>query len=55
MQVRPEGETEAATDTVPVKPLTGAIVTVELAETPGSTARLVGFTVMEKSVVAVML
>ncbi len=36
-----------------MKPLRGAIVTIEMPETPGLTARLVGFAVVEKSVVEV--
>ncbi len=55
MQGRPGGDEFEFSVTVPVKPFTGAIVTVELIETPGSTVRLVGFAVMEKSVVAVTL
>ena len=49
MQVRPAGETVEARATVPVKPLTGATVIVELAAAPARTVTLVGLAVTVKS------
>jgi hypothetical protein len=49
VQVRPAGETELVSVTVPVKPLTGATVIVEIAESPTFTVRLVGLAVIVKS------
>ena len=52
VQVRPAGETAEVSATVPVKPLTGATVIVEVAATPTLTLALVGLAVTEKSVIA---
>ena len=49
MQVRPAGETVEVRATVPVKPLTGATVIVELAAAPARTVTLVGLAVTVKS------
>jgi hypothetical protein len=49
VQVRPAGETELVSATVPVKPLTGATVIVEIAESPAFAVRLVGLAVIVKS------
>ena len=49
MQVRPAGETVEVIATVPVKPLTGATVIVELAAAPARTVTLVGLAVTVKS------
>ena len=50
VHVRPAGETEEVRATVPVNPLTGATVTVEVAATPTLTLAVVGLAVTEKSV-----
>lgn len=50
VQVRPvEGETDAVRATVPVNPLIGATVMVEVPATPTSTVTVVGLAVTEKS------
>ncbi len=50
VQVRPEeGDTAAASVTVPVKPRAGAIVIVELPIVPASTVTEVGLAVTVKS------
>ena len=52
VQVRPvAGETEDVSATVPVNPLTGATVMVEVPATPTLTATLVGLALMVKSVI----
>jgi hypothetical protein len=50
VQVRPAGETEEVRATVPVKPLIGATVMVDVAAVPTSTLAVVGLAVTEKSV-----
>jgi len=50
VQVRPAGDTEEVRATVPVNPLTGATVIVEVATTPALTATVVGLAVTLKSV-----
>jgi len=50
VQVRPAGETDDVNATVPVKPLTGATVIVEVAATPTFTLAVVGLAVTVKSV-----
>ncbi len=51
VHVSPAGETdEVSATTVPVKPLTGATVMVEVAAVPALTATAVGLPVTEKSV-----
>jgi hypothetical protein len=50
VQVGPAGDTDEDNVTVPVKPLTGATVIVEVPATPGLTATLVGEAVTVKSV-----
>ncbi len=45
VHVRPAGETVDISATVPVKPLTGATVIVDVAAAPASTATLVGLAV----------
>jgi hypothetical protein len=50
VQVKPAGLTADASATVPVNPLTGATVIVEVAAVPASTATVVGLAVTEKSV-----
>ena len=50
VQVRPEGETDEVKVTVPVNPLTGATVIVDVAAVPAFTLTLVGLAVTEKSV-----
>lgn len=50
LHARPLGETDDARVTVPVNPLTGETVIVEMPVSPGLTATLVGFAVTEKSV-----
>jgi hypothetical protein len=47
--VRPAGDTAEVNATVPVKPLSGATVMVEVAAVPASTLTLVGLAVTEKS------
>jgi len=49
VQVRPAGETELVRATVPVKPFTGATVTVDVAVAPATTVALVGLAVTVKS------
>jgi hypothetical protein len=49
VHVSPAGETELVSATVPVKPLTGATVIVEIAEAPAFAVRLVGLAVIVKS------
>ena len=50
MQVKPAGETDGVSATVPVNPFTGATVIVEVAAAPALTATLVGLAVTVKSV-----
>ncbi len=50
MQVNPAGLTADVSATVPVNPLTGATVIVEVAAVPALTATVVGLAVTEKSV-----
>ena len=50
VHVRPAGETVEVRVTVPVKPLTGATVIVEVAVAPASRGTLVGLAVTVKSV-----
>ncbi len=50
VQVRPAGATADVRATVPVKPLTGATVMVEVAAVPAFTATAVGLAVTVKSV-----
>lgn len=50
LHVRPAGETEDVRVTVPVNPLTGATVTVEVAAVPAVVVTAVGLTVTVKSV-----
>ncbi len=50
VQVSPAGETDEVNVTVPVNPLTGATVIVEVAAVPALTARVVGLAVTLKSV-----
>jgi len=50
VHVNPAGETELVRATVPVKPLTGATVMVEVAATPAFAATVVGLAVTVKSV-----
>jgi hypothetical protein len=50
VQVRPAGETAEVRATVPVKPLTGATVIVDVPATPTSTVTAVGAAVTLKSV-----
>jgi len=50
VQVNPAGLTLDVRATVPVNPLTGATVMVEVAAVPALTATLVGLAVTEKSV-----
>ena len=49
MQVRPAGETVEVNATVPVNPLTGATVIVDVAAVPTLTATVVGLAVTVKS------
>jgi len=49
VQVRPAGETDNVMVTVPVKPLTGATVMVELPAAPAVDCTLAGLVVMLKS------
>ena len=49
MHVSPAGDTVDVSATVPVKPLTGATVMVEVAAVPALTLTLVGLAVTEKS------
>ena len=50
VHVRPAGDTEEVRPTVPVKPLTGATVMVEVAAMPTLTLAVVGLALTEKSV-----
>jgi len=50
VQVRPAGDTEEVRPTVPVNPLTGATVMVEVAAMPTLTLAVVGLALTEKSV-----
>ena len=50
MHVRPAGETDEASATVPVNPLTGATVIVEVAAVPATVVTAVGLAVTVKSV-----
>jgi len=54
VQVKPEGETVLVRATVPVNPLIGATVMVEVAETPAFTVTVVGLAVTEKSGTAIV-
>ncbi len=49
VHVKPAGETALVSATVPVNPLTGATVTVEVPATPALTVTLVGDAVTVKS------
>jgi hypothetical protein len=49
VHVNPAGETVDANATVPVKPLSGATVIVDVAAVPAFTLTLVGLAVTEKS------
>ena len=49
VQVRPAGETAEVSATVPVKPLTGATVIVEVPVAPTLTGTLVGLAITVKS------
>ena len=55
MQVKPPGETTEVRTIVPVKPLRGPIVIVDVPRVPGLIATSVGFAVIEKSAVDVTL
>jgi len=50
VHVKPEGDTAEVRATVPVKPLRGATVMVELAAAPARALTLVGLAVTLKSV-----
>jgi hypothetical protein len=50
VQVKPAGDTVAERVTVPVNPLTGATVIVEVAVAPARALTLVGLALMLKSV-----
>jgi len=50
VQVKPAGATALVSATVPVNPLTGATVIVEVPATPALTVTLVGEAATEKSV-----
>jgi hypothetical protein len=50
VQVSPAGETEEVSATVPVNPLTGATVIVEVAAVPAGVVTAVGLAVTLKSV-----
>ncbi len=50
VQVKPAGDTELVRATVPVKPLTGATVIVEVAAVPTVVVTAVGLAVTLKSV-----
>ena len=52
VQVRPAGETEDVRATVPVNPLTGATVIVDVAAVPEVVVTAVGLAVTVKSVTA---
>ncbi len=49
-QVKPAGDTDEVSATVPVKPFTGATVMVEVAVAPARAETLVGLAVTVKSV-----
>jgi len=49
VQVKPAGDTELVSATVPVKPLTGATVIVEVAAVPALVVTAVGLAVTVKS------
>ena len=49
VQVRPAGETDEVRATVPVNPLTGATVMVELAAVPAGVVTAMGLAVTVKS------
>ena len=49
VQVNPAGDTELASATVPVKPLSGATVIVEVAAVPAGVVTEVGLAVRVKS------
>jgi len=53
VQVRPAGDTVEVRATVPVKPLIGATVMVDVAVAPERIVTLVGLAVIEKSCAAV--
>ena len=53
VQVRPDGLTDEVRVTVPVKPLIGAKVIVDVAAVPTLTETLVGLAVAEKSATAI--
>lgn len=42
MQIKPKGEEDDVSDTVPVNPSTGATVTVEVADAPAVVVTIVG-------------
>jgi hypothetical protein len=52
VQVKPAGLTDDVSATVPVNPLTGATVIVEVAAVPALTPTVVGLADTEKSVTA---
>jgi len=54
VHVIPAGETDEVRATVPVKPLIGATVIVEVPATPALTATVVGLAVTEKSATATL-
>ena len=54
VQVKPAGETDEVRATVPVNPLIGATVIVEVPATPALTVTLVGAAVTEKSATATL-
>ena len=54
VQVKPEGDTVLVRATVPVNPLIGATVIVEVAATPAFTVTAVGLAVTEKSGTAIV-
>jgi hypothetical protein len=54
VQVKPEGETVLVRVTVPVNPLIGATVMVDVAATPALTVTVVGLAVTEKSATAIV-
>jgi hypothetical protein len=50
VHVKPAGDTDEVSATVPVKPFSGATVIVDVAAVPALTATVVGLAVTEKSV-----
>ena len=54
VQVRPERDTELVRATVPVNPLIGATVIVEVAAIPALTVAVTGLAVTEKSATAIV-